>query len=134
MLSFAMGEDAKDNEKADDPAGAEAKTDAESTDAADSADSADSDKKASKEVIEQLNSGFDEVSAMVGEIGHKVTQAAGEGYEEAKAQWKKMEPTVKEKLATAKETLDDVSESAAKELKGLFGNLKTSLDSLRKKL
>ncbi len=91
-------------------------------------------KKASKEVVEELNSGFDEVAAMATEVGRKVGQIAGEGYHEAKEQWKKLEPHVKEKLGVAKETLEDVTESAAKELKGLFGELKSSLGNLRKKL
>ena len=92
------------------------------------------DKKASKEVVEELNSGFDEVAAIASDVAGKVGQLAGEGYHEAKEQWKKLEPHVKEKLGTAKETLNDVSDSAAKELKSLFGNLKSSLNDLRKKL
>jgi ElaB/YqjD/DUF883 family membrane-anchored ribosome-binding protein len=92
------------------------------------------DKKASKEVVEELNSGFDEVAAMAGEVGKRVGQVAGASYDEAKEQWKRLEPQVKEKLKTAKETLNDVTDSAAKELTGLFGELKTSLKSLRKKL
>jgi ElaB/YqjD/DUF883 family membrane-anchored ribosome-binding protein len=103
-------------------------------DGKDKSDEEQGEKKASKEVVEELNSGFDEVAAMATDVGRKVGQLAGEGYQEAKEQWKKLEPHVKEKLGTAKETLNDVTDSAAKELKGLFGELKTSLNNFRKKL
>ena len=95
---------------------------------------AEGEKKASKETVEELSNGFDEVAAMAGDVGKRVGEVAGATYDEAKEQWKRLEPEVKEKLKTAKETLSDVSESAAKELTGLFGDLKSSLQSLRKKL
>ena len=64
-------------------------------------DTESGDKKASKEVVEELNSGFDEVAAIASDVAGKVGALAGEGYHEAKEQWKKLEPHVKEKLGTA---------------------------------
>ncbi len=71
---------------------------------------------------------------MAGDLGERLGGAATEVSAEAKQKWQEMEPQVKEKLKTAEKTLEQVTDTAAVQLKGLFGELKTSLQSLKDKL
>ncbi len=85
-------------------------------------------------LLEQLEEGLGELKTMAGQLGERLGGAATEVSSEAKDTWQKMEPQVKEKLKTAEQTLEQVTETAAVQLKGLFGELKTSLQSLKDKL
>ncbi len=90
--------------------------------------------KPGNDILGQLEGGLEELKTMASELGDKLGSAATEVSDEAKETWKKMEPQVKDKLKTAESTLADVTDSAAVQLKGLFGELKTSLKSLKDKL
>ena len=95
---------------------------------------ADDSAPASADFIGQLEEGIDEIKTMAGELGQKLGGAATDVSAEAKETWKKMEPQVKEGLKSAEATLGVATEVAAVQLKGLFGELKTSLKSLKDKL
>lgn len=110
----------------------EAKTDAET--ASEEGQAADGSGPAGADFIGQLEEGIDEIKTMAGELGMKLGGAATDVSAEAKETWKKVEPQVKEGLKTAEATLGVATEVAAVQLKGLFGELKTSLKSLKDKL
>ncbi len=86
------------------------------------------------DLLGQLEAGLGELKTMAGELGERLSGAATEVSSEAKETWQKMEPQVKEKLKTAEQTLGEVTEVAAVQLKGLFGELKASMQSLKDKL
>ncbi len=90
--------------------------------------------KAKKELLGQLEDGLGELKTMAGDLGERLSGAATEVSAEAKETWQKMEPGVKEKLKTAEQTLEQVTDTAAEQLKGLFGELKSSMQSLKDKL
>jgi gas vesicle protein len=90
--------------------------------------------KAKGELRGQLEEGLGELKTMAGDLGLRLSGAATEVSAEAKETWKKMEPQVKEKLKTAEQTLEQVTDTAAEQLKGLFGELKASMQSLKDKL
>ncbi len=81
-----------------------------------------------------IESGIEEIRQMATELGSKLGVAASGASSEAKEQWKKLEPKVKEKLKQAEAGLGQVTGQAAVELKGLFGELKSSLKSLKDKI
>jgi len=85
-------------------------------------------------LLGQLEDGLGELKNMANELGERLSGAATGVSSEARERWKKMEPQVKEKLQDAERTLEDVSDSAAAQLKGLFGELKSSMQSLKDKL
>jgi len=87
-----------------------------------------------RDLVGQLENGLGELKTMATELGDKLSDAATEVSAEAKETWEKMEPQVKEKLKTAEETLGQVTDTAAVQLKGLFGELKSSMQSLKDKL
>lgn len=93
-----------------------------------------SEPKAKKELLGQLEEGLGELKTMAEDLGERLSGAATEVSAEAKETWQKMEPGVKEKLKTAEETLGQVTDTAAEQLKGLFGELKSSMRSLKDKL
>lgn len=93
-----------------------------------------SEPKAKSDLLGQLEDGLGELKTMAGDLGERLSGAATEVSSEAKETWKKMEPDVKEKLKTAEQTLGQVTDTAAEQLKGLFGELKSSMQSLKDKL
>lgn len=93
-----------------------------------------SEPKAKSDLLSQLEDGLGELKTMAGDLGERLSGAATEVSSEAKETWKKMEPEVKEKLKTAEKTLEQVTDTAAEQLKGLFGELKSSMQSLKDKL
>ncbi|MBV1859478.1 MAG: hypothetical protein KUG77_13785 [Nannocystaceae bacterium] len=93
-----------------------------------------SETKSKNDLREQLESGLGELKTMAGDLGERLSGAATEVSAEAKETWQKMEPSVKEKLKTAEQTLGQVTDTAAEQLKGLFGELKSSMQSLKDKL
>ena len=95
-------------------------------------DNAESSPKS--DLLGQLEAGLGELTSMAGDLGERLSGAASDVSAEAKDTWVKMEPQVKEKLKTAEETLEGVTEVAAEQLKGLFGELKSSMQSLKDKL
>lgn len=90
--------------------------------------------KPKSDLLGQLETGLGELKSMAGELGDRLSGAASDVSSEAKETWVKMEPQVKEKLKSAEETLEGVTEVAAEQLKGLFGELKSSMQSLKDKL
>ncbi len=85
-------------------------------------------------VKEQLEAGLEEVKQIAADLGMKLGAAASDASTEAKEGWKKMEPQVKEKLKTAEATLGEVTDVAAEQLKGLFGELKSSFQKVKEKM
>jgi uncharacterized protein YukE len=94
----------------------------------------DSEAQPKSDLLGQLENGLGELKTMAGELGERIGGAATEVSAEAKETWQKMEPQVKEKLKTAEQTLEQVTDTAAEQLKGLFGELKSSMQSLKDKL
>lgn len=90
--------------------------------------------KPKSDLLGQLEEGLGELKTMAGELGDRLSTGATEVSAEAKETWQKMEPQVKEKLKNAEQTLGEVTEVAAEQLKGLFGELKSSMQSLKDKL
>lgn len=95
---------------------------------------ADAQPQSKSDLIGQLEEGLGELKTMAGDLGTRLSGAATEVSAEAKETWQKMEPQVKEKLKTAEQTLEQVTDTAAVQLKGLFGELKSSMQSLKDKL
>ncbi len=90
--------------------------------------------KPKSDLLGQLEMGLGELKSMAGELGDRLSGAASDVSSEAKETWEKMEPQVRAKLKNAEETLEGVTEVAAEQLKGLFGELKSSMQSLKNKL
>lgn len=94
----------------------------------------ETDGKPKNDLLGQLEAGLGELKTMAGDLGERLSGAATGVSSEAKETWQKMEPQVKEKLKNAEQTLGEVTEVAAVQLKGLFGELKSSMQSLKDKL
>lgn len=101
---------------------------------ADETTTENAESKPKSDLLNQLEAGLGELKTMAGELGDRLSGAATDVSSEAKEKWQKMEPQVKEKLKNAEQTLEEVTEVAAVQLKGLFGELKNSMQSLKDKL
>lgn len=78
----------------------------------------------------QLEHSLTELKTMGEQVGQQLGGAAKEVSEDAKEAWKKLEPRLGEAEVKLREATDD----AVDQLKGMFGELKNSLRSLRDSL
>lgn len=118
----------EDEKKTDSDAEAKAEGDTAKADATSDADTASSGLK------EQLEAGLEEVKTIATDLGLRLGAAAGGASVEAQEGWKKIEPQVKEKLKVAEAALGEVTDAAAEQLKGLFGELKSSFNKVKEKM
>lgn len=87
-----------------------------------------------EEMKKQLEHTLGEIRTLANDIREKLGTKTAGAREEAHAAWAKLEAEVKEKLEVADRELQFVSETAGKQLKVIYGDLKTSLKSLRERL
>jgi hypothetical protein len=86
-----------------------------------------------KDLRKQLEFALADVKSMAGDLGEKLGKTALEASAEARERWKKLEPKVKEKLKAADDEISGLSETAGDQLKGIYGELKSSFSLLRER-
>lgn len=77
---------------------------------------------------------LEDIKSIADDIRHRLVEKAQSASAEARAAWQKLEPQVKERLQAAEHEIRTASDTATERLKGIYGELKASLQSLREKL
>jgi len=82
----------------------------------------------------QLEQSFAELEALGKQVGGKLREAAKEASHEAKDAWHELEPRIGEVRTKVESKLREVGGEATEQLEGMVAELRSSLETLRRKL